>query len=378
MTTEHTTQNTIVIDGVGPLPRRQSRPVHVGNVQIGGGAPVVVQSMCTTDPADVFGTVEQIHRLEEAGCEVIRISCLNEAQARAVPEIKKRVSIPIVTDHHFDHRLALMAIDGGTDCCRLNPGTIRDDWKIREVVAAAKSAHIPIRIGVNEGSLPPLSGDEVMPEGASPGLRGEWLVRRLVRAGLEEISLLEREGFEDIKISLKAFDVYAMIEANRRLAKLIPYPLHLGVTEAGTPKPGSIRSAIGMGTLLMEGIGDTIRTSLSGDPVEEVETCYEILRATNLRQRGPTLVACPACGRAQFDLIGLSNTVQERLKGMDKQIKIAVMGCVVNGPGEAKDADLGVAGGGNGKGVIFKHGEIFRIVEEKDMLNILMEEAQKL
>lgn len=378
MSTEHVRDATLVVDSVGPRPRRRSRPVHVGKVQVGGGAPVVVQSMCITDTADVDATVAQIQRLEDAGCEIIRVSCLNEAQARAVPAIKRRIAIPLITDHHFDHRLALIAIDGGVDCCRLNPGTIKNEKKIREVVRAAKAAKIPIRIGVNEGSLPPLSGDEEMPEGASPGLRGEWLVRRMVRAGMEEIRLLEQEGFEDIKISLKAFDVYAMIEANRRIASMIPYPLHLGVTEAGTPKPGSIRSAIGIGTLLMEGIGDTIRSSLSGDPVEEIETCYEILRTTNLRQRGPTLVACPSCGRAQIDLIGLANAVQERLRGMDKQVKIAVMGCVVNGPGEARDADLGIAGGGQGKGVIFKHGEIFRIVEEKEMLTVLMEEAQKL
>jgi (E)-4-hydroxy-3-methylbut-2-enyl-diphosphate synthase len=349
----------------------------VGKVQVGGGAPVSVQSMCITDTADVDATVAQVHRLEAAGCEIVRLSCLNEPQARAIAAIKKRISIPVVADIHFEHRHALMAVDGGVDCIRLNPGTVKDPRKIREVVQSCKAAGIPIRIGVNEGSLPPLSGDEEMPEGATASLAGEWLVRRMVRAGLEEIKLLEQEGFYDIKISLKAFDVYAMVEANRRIAPLIPYPLHLGVTEAGTPKPGSIRSAIGIGTLLMEGLGDTIRTSLSGDPVEEVETCYEILRATNLRQRGPTLVACPACGRAQIDLIGLANTVQERLKGMDKQVKIAVMGCVVNGPGEARDADIGIAGG-KGKGVIFKHGQIFRTVDEKDMLQVLMEEVEKL
>ena len=377
MTTAHITNNAVYVDGVGPKPRRQSKPVHVGKVQVGGDAPIIVQSMCTTDTADVDATVAQIHRLEEAGCEIIRVSCLNPQQARAISAIKKRIAIPLVADIHFDHRHALIAVDSGADCCRLNPGNIRDPEKIREVVRACKAANIPIRIGVNEGSLPPLSGEEEMPEGATPGLRGEWLVRRMVRAGMEEIQLLEQEGFYDIKISLKAFDVYAMIEANRRIASLIPYPLHLGVTEAGTPKPGSIRSAIGIGTLLMEGIGDTIRTSLSGDPVEEIETCYEILRATNLRQRGPTLVACPSCGRAQIDLIGLANQVQERLRGMDKQVKIAVMGCVVNGPGEAKDADLGIAGG-KGRGVIFRHGKILRTVEEKDFLDVLMEEAEKL
>ncbi len=362
---------------VGPEPRRASRPVMVGKVQVGGAAPVVVQSMCTPDTADVDATVAQIHRLEDAGCEIIRVSCLNMGQAKAVPAIRKRINIPLITDIHFDHRLALAAIDGGADCVRLNPGNIRDRNKIEEVVYACKSAHIPIRIGVNEGSLPPISGDEQMPEGASQALRGEWLVRRMVRAGLEEIHILEECDFHDIKISLKAFDIYAMIEANRRMAALIPYPLHLGVTEAGTPMPGSVRSAIGIGTLLMEGIGDTIRTSLSGDPVEEVKVCYEILRSTNIRQRGPTLVACPSCGRAQIDLLGLATAVEERLKSMNKTVKIAVMGCVVNGPGEAKDADLGIAGG-KGRGVIFKQGKIFRTVNEDEFLDVLMEEAAKL
>jgi len=377
MTIEHVQDSTVVVDAVGPRPRRESRPVFVGKVKVGGGAPVVVQSMCTTPTWDVEATVRQIHQLEEVGCEIIRLSCLDEKQARAIGEIKKQVQIPLVADIHFDHRNALIAIGQGVDCCRLNPGNIRDQKKIREVVAAAKAARIPIRIGVNEGSLPPLSGGDKLPEGADARLAGEFLVNRMVKAGMEEIQLLEQEGFYDIKISLKAFDVYAMIEANRRIAKLMPYPLHLGVTEAGTPKPGSIRSAVGIGALLMEGIGDTIRCSLSGDPVEEIDACFEILRATNVRQKGPTLVACPSCGRAQIDLIGLATKVQERLRTMDKQVKIAVMGCVVNGPGEAKDADLGIAGG-KGRAVIFRHGEIFRTVDESEMFDVLMEEAEKL
>ncbi|MCX6023352.1 MAG: flavodoxin-dependent (E)-4-hydroxy-3-methylbut-2-enyl-diphosphate synthase [Chloroflexi bacterium] len=362
---------------VGPAPRRQTRPIHVGKVQIGGDAPVAVQSMCTTDTADVDATVDQIKRLEEAGCELIRVSSLNMRQALSLGKIKSRINIPLVADIHFDHRFALAAVAEGVDKVRLNPGNIRDRKKIEEVVLACKNAKIPIRIGVNEGSLPPISGGMLMPENAEPKLRGEFLVQRMVKAGLEEIQILEEMEFYDIAISLKAFDVYAMIEANRRMAALIPYPLHLGVTEAGTPKPGSIRSAVGMGTLLMEGIGDTIRTSLSGDPVEEIETCYEILRSTNIRQRGPTLVACPSCGRAQIDLIGLAHQVEAHLKKMDKQVKIAVMGCVVNGPGEARDADLGIAGG-KGKGVIFKHGKIFRTVDEADFLSVLLEEAEKL
>ncbi len=355
--------------------RRQSRPVFVGGLQIGGGAPIAVQSMTTTDTADVDSTVSQIHRLEEAGCELVRVSCLNIDQAKAISKIKARVSIPIVADIHFDHRNALAAIDNGADMVRLNPGNIRDRKKIEAVVLAAKAARIPIRIGVNEGSLPPLTGGEDMPEGATPKLRGEFLVNRMVKAGLEEIQILEELDFHDIKISLKAFDLYAMVEANRRMAQLVSYPLHLGVTEAGTVFPGSIRSAIGIGALLMEGIGDTLRVSLSGDPVEEIKVCWEILRSTNMRQKGPTLVACPSCGRAQIDLIGLAQQVEERLKELNKPLKIAVMGCVVNGPGEAKDADIGIAGG-KGKGAIFKHGKIYRTVDEKDFLNVLMQEIE--
>ncbi|MBM2827082.1 MAG: ispG [Dehalococcoidia bacterium] len=296
---------------------------------VGGDAPVIVQSMTTTDTADVEATVGQIHRVEDAGCEIIRVSCLNMEQAKAISKIKQHISIPLVADIHFDHRTALAAIDGGADMVRLNPGTIKDRRKIEEVVLSCKAAGIPIRIGVNEGSLPPLSGDEQMPEGATPKLSGEWLVNRMVRAALEEIQILEELEFYNIKVSLKAFDVYAMVEANRRIANMIPYPLHLGVTEAGTPFPGSIRSAIGIGALLMEGIGDTIRVSLSGDSVEEIKTCWEILRSTNVRQRGPTLVACPSCGRAQIDLIGLAHQVEERLKELNKPLKVAVMGCVV-------------------------------------------------
>lgn len=355
--------------------RRQSRPVFVGGLQIGGGAPVAVQSMTTTDTADVDLTVSQIHRLEEAGCELVRVSCLNINQAKAISKIKARTSIPIVADIHFDHLNALAAVDNGANMVRLNPGNIRDRKKIEAVVLAAKAARIPIRIGVNEGSLPPLTGGDEMPEGATPKLRGEFLVNRMVKAGLEEIQILEELDFHDIKISLKAFDLYAMVEANRRMAELVPYPLHLGVTEAGTVFPGSIRSAIGIGTLLMEGIGDTLRVSLSGDPVEEIKACWEILRSTNVRQKGPTLVACPSCGRAQIDLIGLAQQVEERLKELNKPLKIAVMGCVVNGPGEAKDADIGIAGG-KGKGAIFKHGKIYRTVDEKDFLSVLMQEIE--
>ena len=357
--------------------RRASRPLHVGNVQIGGDAPVVIQSMTITDTRDVESTVEQIHRLEEAGCEVVRVAVPDREAALALPEIRRRIRIPLISDIHFDYRLALLAIEGGVDGLRLNPGNIRKREQIEQVVLAAQARGIPIRIGVNEGSLPPLSGDEEMPEGAGPEMRRQWLVRRMVRAALEEIQILEGLDFFDIKIFLKAFDVPTMVEAYRTIAPLIPYPLHLGVTEAGPPRPRTVRSAIGIGLLLAEGIGDTIRVSLTGDPVEEVRVCWEILRSLNLRQRGPTLVSCPSCGRAEIDLIGLATAVEERLAAIDKPIKIAVMGCVVNGPGEARDADLGIAGG-KGRGVIFRHGKILKTCDEKDFLETLMAEAQKL
>jgi len=357
--------------------RRASRPLHVGNVQIGGDAPVAIQSMTITDTRDVAATVEQIHRLEEAGCEIMRVAVPDREAARAIPEIRRRIRIPLISDIHFDYRLALLAIEGGVDGLRLNPGNIRKREQIEQVIIAAKARAIPIRIGVNEGSLPPFSGDEEMPEGAGPELRRQWLVRRMVRAALEEVQILEDLDFFDIKISLKAFDVPTMVEAYRTIAPLIPYPLHLGVTEAGPPRPGTVRSAIGIGLLLAEGIGDTIRVSLTSDPVEEVRVCWEILRSLNLRQRGPTLVSCPSCGRAEIDLIGLATAVEARLATLDKPIKIAVMGCVVNGPGEAKDADLGIAGG-KGRGVIFRHGKILKTCDEKDFLETLMAEAQKL
>ncbi|MBI2911695.1 MAG: flavodoxin-dependent (E)-4-hydroxy-3-methylbut-2-enyl-diphosphate synthase [Chloroflexi bacterium] len=359
------------------MPRRASRPLHVGTVQIGGDAPIAIQSMTITDTRDVAATVEQIHRLEEAGCEVIRVAVPDREAALALPQIRRRIGIPLISDIHFDYRLALLAIEGGVDGLRLNPGNIRKRQQIEQVVVAARERGIPIRIGVNEGSLPPLSGDEEMPEGAGPEMRRQWLVRRMVRAALEEIQILEELEFFDIKISLKAFDVPTMVEAYRTIAPLIPYPLHLGVTEAGPPRPGTVRSAIGIGMLLAEGIGDTIRVSLTGDPVEEVRVCWEILRSLNLRQRGPTLVSCPSCGRAEIDLIGLATAVEERLAAIDKPIKIAVMGCVVNGPGEARDADLGIAGG-KGRGVIFRHGKILKTCDEKDFLETLMAEAQKL
>ncbi|MHB8377884.1 MAG: flavodoxin-dependent (E)-4-hydroxy-3-methylbut-2-enyl-diphosphate synthase [Dehalococcoidia bacterium] len=351
-------------------PPRESRPVHVGDVQIGGGAPVAVQSMCSTDTADVKATVEQLHRLKDAGCEIVRIAVPDKEAAAALPEIVRQKPLPIIADIHFDYRWALAAIRAGFDALRLNPGNIRDAEKVKLVAREAKARGMPIRIGVNAGSLPPI---RALAEGELP----PSLPDRMVEAAQWEIRHLNDAGFDDIKISMKAFDVPTMVEAYRRIAPLVPYPLHLGVTEAGTPRAGSVRSAIGIGILLAEGIGDTIRVSLAADPVEEVPVCWDILNTLNLRKRGATLVACPTCGRIEIDLIPLANRVEEHFTKRGKILTVAVMGCVVNGPGEAKMADLGIAGG-KGRGVIFRKGEIVKTVDEPEFMTALIEEGEKI
>ncbi|MBI4338808.1 MAG: flavodoxin-dependent (E)-4-hydroxy-3-methylbut-2-enyl-diphosphate synthase [Chloroflexi bacterium] len=361
----------------------------MGNVKVGGDAPITVQSMTKTDTRDVKATVEQIKGLEEAGCEIIRCAVPDTAAAQALAEIRRRIHIPLVADIHFHYQLALESIKGGVDCLRLNPGNIRDPERVRQVVAAARERGIPIRIGVNFGSLPPVGsigktralhrladGVNLLPK-AGQSSEGQYsAVDHMVDTALWEIGILEALDFDLIKISLKAFDVQTTVEAYRRLAELAPYPLHLGITEAGTARSGSIRSAIGLGILLYEGIGDTIRVSLSDDPREEVVTGYEILKSLNLRQKGTVLVACPSCGRADVDVIKLANTVDQLLQGVDKPIKVAVMGCEVNGPGEAKDADVGIAAGA-GRAIIFRKGQKVRVVQEADMLTALMEEVRK-
>ncbi len=371
------------------IKRRVTKPVYVGDVKVGGDAPVTVQSMTKTDTRDVAATVRQIKELEEAGCDIIRSAVPDMEAAKAIPEIKKQVKIPLVADIHFHYQLALECINGGVDMLRLNPGNIRDEEKVKLVVQAAKERQIPIRIGVNFGSLPPVGGigktrgfsrhlDMVnkLPK-AGESAEGEYtIVDHMVATALWEIGILEALDFDLIKISLKAFDVPTTVEAYERIADMVPYPLHLGITEAGTAKSGSIRSAIGLGLLLYEGIGDTIRVSLSSDPVDEVAAGYDILKSLNLRQKGTTLVACPSCGRADVDVISLSNTVDEMLKKMDKNVKVAVMGCEVNGPGEAKDADVGIAAGA-GRAVIFRKGQKARVVAADEMLSALMEEVEK-
>ncbi len=351
-------------------PRRKSKPVFVRDVQIGGDAPVAVQSMCATITENVDATVAQLDQLKEAGCDVVRIAIPDKAAADAIPEIVKRTPLPIIADIHFDYRWALAAIRGGFDGLRLNPGNIRDAEKVQQVAREAKERNMPIRIGVNAGSLPPI---RALAEGELP----PSLPDRMVDAALWEIKVLNEADFDDIKISMKAFDVPTMVEAYRRLAALVPYPLHLGVTEAGTPRAGSVRSAIGIGILLAEGIGDTIRVSLAADPVEEVPICWDILNTLNLRKRGVTLVACPTCGRIEIELIPLANKVEEHFTKRGKILTVAVMGCVVNGPGEAKMADLGIAGG-KGRGVIFRKGEIVKTVDEPEFMSALIEEGEKI
>ena len=368
--------------------RRVTQSLFVGDVQIGGDASVSVQSMTKTDTRDVKATVEQIRRLEDVGCEIIRCAIPDMEAAKAVTEIKAQINIPLVADIHFHYQLALEVLKNGADCLRLNPGNIRDKDRVKQIAAEAKARNVPIRIGVNFGSLPPVGGIGKT-RGASRHKDGVnllpvvaenqnsySLVDHMVDTGLWEISILESLDFDLIKISLKAFDIQTTVESYRTLSKMVPYPMHLGITEAGTAKSGSIRSAIGIGALLYEGIGDTIRVSLSDEPEEEVYTGIEILKALNLRKAGAVLVACPSCGRADVDIRELANKVDSLLKDTKTPLKIAVMGCEVNGPGEAKDADIGIAAG-VGKAVIFKKGEKARVVQESEMLNALMEEIKQ-
>jgi (E)-4-hydroxy-3-methylbut-2-enyl-diphosphate synthase len=318
--------------------------------------------MTKTDTRNVPATVNQIRELEDCGCEIVRVAVPDKEAARSLATIKKTGSLPIIADVHFDYRLALAALKAGVDGLRLNPGNIGDKEQIAKVVAAAKEREVPVRIGVNNGSLPTSFQPKSPP------------AKRMVNMALEQIRLMESLNFDLIEVSLKAFDVPATIQAYQMIADKMPYPLHLGVTEAGLPRTGTIRSAIGIGVLLYQGIGDTIRVSLSAHPCEEVFVAYEILKSLRLRQRGPTLVSCPSCGRAEVDIIALAEAVSKRLEKISKPITVAVMGCVVNGPGEAKDADVGIACG-KGKGAIFREGKVVSTASEQDFLKALMVEV---
>jgi len=347
------------------MKRRNSRKIKIGNVEIGGDSPVSVQSMCNTDTRDIKATVDQIKKLTDTGCELIRVAILNEEAANVLKEIKKRIEIPIIADIHFDYRLAIASAKAGVDGLRLNPGNIGKHEHIEKVVKILKEREIPVRIGVNSGSIE----KEHLPEEGN-------ISDKLVKSALKHIKILEELDFNLIKLSLKSSSVTEMIEAYNKIAAIIDYPLHLGVTEAGTLKSGLIKSAIGIGTLLERGIGDTIRVSLTDDPVEEVFAGWEILKALNLRQKGLNLISCPTCGRCQIDLITLAKKVEEKLRNIDMPVTVAVMGCAVNGPGEASTADIGIAGG-IGEGYIFKKGIITRKVPEDRLLDELLSELKQ-
>jgi len=347
------------------MTRRISKALHIGNVVVGGGAPVVVQSMTKTDTRNVSATVPQIKELEALGCELIRVAVPDQEAASALGAIKKSIGIPLIADIHFDHRLALAALSAGVDGLRLNPGNITDKDKVAAVVKSAKERSVPIRIGVNAGSLPPATDT------------AQGTAERMVAAALGHIKILEDLDFDLIKISLKAFDVPTTIEAYRLIAETTPYPLHLGITEAGLPRTGIVRSAVGIGVLLFGGLGDTIRVSLTTHPKEEVIAGYEILKSLNLRERGPVLVSCPQCGRAEVNIMALAEEVAQALDSVSRPIRVAVMGCVVNGPGEAKDADVGIACGKD-KAVLFRKGQQIAVIEKNDFIPALMREIEKL
>ena len=337
-----------------------TRPIQVGNITVGGGAPVSIQSMTNTRTDDVAATVEQILRLEEAGCQIIRVAVPDLAAAKAVGAIKERIHIPLVVDIHFDYKLALESVAAGADAVRINPGNIGDADRVKAVAQACAGKNIPIRIGVNGGSLE----KELLAKYGGP------TPEALVESAFGHIKLLNRWDFDDICVSLKTSSVPGTIAAYRLMAERSDYPLHVGLTEAGTPRMGLLKSAVGIGGLLALGIGDTIRVSLSADPVEEVYAARDILRAAGLRRDGPELIACPTCGRTKIDLIALANQVEERLKGVEKPITVAVMGCVVNGPGEAREADVGIAGG-DGEGLLFRRGEIVKKVPQEALVDEL-------
>ena len=347
------------------MTRKNTKVVEIGNVKIGGGNPVAVQSMTNTKTENVEATVRQILALEEAGCDIIRCAVPNKEAASALKEIKRQIHIPLVADIHFDYRLAIAAMENGADKIRINPGNIGSADRVRAVIEEAKKRHIPIRVGVNSGSL----------EKAFITKYGGVTADGLVESALKQVKRIEAFGYDNLVISIKSSNVPMALEAHEKLEKVCSYPLHVGITEAGTLWSGTIKSAAGLGAILSRGIGDTIRVSLSGDPVEEVRVGSRILRDLGLRRGGIEVVSCPTCGRTDIDLIGLANRVEEEVMGLSMDLKVAVMGCVVNGPGEAREADLGIAGG-KGEGLVFKKGEIIRKVKEEELVPALMEEIR--
>lgn len=348
--------------------RRKTRQISLGTVKVGGGSPITVQSMTKTDTRDIKATVDEIKRLESAGCDIVRLAVPDMEAARALGAIKDQTNIPIISDIHFDYRLALEAIDQGVDGIRINPGNIGSRARIKALVDAVKERNIPIRIGVNSGSLE----RDILKRFGNP------TAGALAESALRHVQILEDMEFRDIKISVKSTDVIKMIESYRIIAERTDYPLHLGVTEAGTTKMGTIKSSVGIGTLLAEGIGDTIRVSLTGDPVEEVSVGIDILRSLGLRKNGVEIVSCPGCGRLEIDLMKLVREAELRIGNIDlrRPVKVAILGCVVNGPGEASEADIGIAGG-RGKGMLYKDGRLLRSFKESQLVDELVKELEK-
>ncbi|GAB4265367.1 MAG: flavodoxin-dependent (E)-4-hydroxy-3-methylbut-2-enyl-diphosphate synthase [Deferrisomatales bacterium] len=354
-------------DAGGQLPRRRTRPLRIGPVPVGGGAPVSVQSMCTTDTRDVGATAAQIRALEQAGCEIVRLAVPDREAAEALGAIRSRVAVPLVADIHFDHRLALAALAAGVEGLRINPGNIGARWKVAEVVAAARERSVPIRIGVNAGSLP----RELLDRHGGP------TPAAMVESALEHLRILEDLDYREIKVSLKGSHVLPTVEAYRSLAGRCDYPFHVGITEAGTVRRGAVKSAVGLGILFSLGLGDTVRVSLTGDPVREVEVAYWILGALGLRRRGVEVISCPTCGRTRVGLVALAEEIERRLAPVDAPLTVAVMGCEVNGPGEAREADVGVAAG-RGVGLLFRKGRVIGKVPEAGIADALVAEVEAL
>ncbi len=345
---------------------KNTKKIKIGDITIGGGSPIAIQSMCNTKTDDVAATVKQINELAAEGCDIIRVAVPDEVAAKSIYEIKKHIDIPLVADIHFDYRLALASVEAGIDKIRINPGNIGDESKVKQVVEACKRAGIPIRVGVNSGSVK----REVLMKYGGP------TAEALVESAAQQVKILEKYDFNDIVISIKSSKAMTCVDAFKKFSETYDYPLHLGITEAGGTFAGTIKSSVGLGVLLFEGYGDTIRVSLTADPIEEIRVAKEILKSLGLRESGVDIVSCPTCGRTNIDLIGIADEVVERTRYLNKNITIAVMGCVVNGPGEAREADIGIAGG-DGVGIIFKKGKLLKKVKESDLVESLIEEVEK-
>ena len=352
------------------IKRRKTRQIRVGKVCVGGDSPISVQSMTNTDTKNVEQTVAQIGRLQDGGCDIVRVAVLDHDAAKSIRAIQDKITIPLIADIHFDYRLAVAAMENGADGIRINPGNLGGEEKIALVVAAAKQHRVPIRVGVNSGSIE----KDLLKKYGYPTPDN---TSALIESALRNVRLVEKHGYHEIKISIKSADVLTTVNSYQELSKVTDYPLHLGVTEAGGLIAGTVKSSVALGILLSQGIGDTLRISLTRDPVEELRVGFELLRALKIRERGPELISCPTCGRTQIDLFGLAEEVERFVQTMESPLKVAVMGCVVNGPGEARQADIGVAGG-NGVGIIFKKGEIWKKVHEDELLAVFMAELKKM